>query len=491
MSQVRIAALLMSAHQYVAIVINFATLALVSRLLRPDEIGTAVVGALLAMIAIALREFAAMNFLVQKPDLSQDDKRAAFSVLALITGAAVVALAIGAPWLAEIYDQPVLVSFLRVVALGIFLELFYMPIVALLERDIAFAKVALILTVKVATEGLAKVILAAAGFSSMSFAWAWMISAACTAAVALYLWRDLTIFVPIARRWRAMLTFGFYNGVNQTLHRIYETVPSLVLGRMTSMHAVGLYNRSMSICRLSDRMFLDGVMAVALPALSEKARNKHPLKEPYLRGLSYITAVYWPALLGVVILAHPIVDVVLGSQWTDAAPVVQIISLALMMSFTFQLNAPVLIAIGAMRVVFRRALIVWPISTLILVAGAFFGLKGVAFAFFIAIPIQAYVTVSAVCRHIGVSWNEIFRSLRKSVVVTLITVTGPLGMVAVSGLRFDLTVPEGIIAGVFAAPCWLFGLWYTGHPLLGEFQHIFVSFRQTNIGRKIRGWTAS
>lgn len=490
MSKVRIAVLLMSAQRYLTMVINFVTVAVVSRLLRPEEIGVAVVGTLLGTMAIASREFATMNFLVQKPELTLEDKRAAFSVLALITGVTVVVLAVSAPWFAEAYKQPVLAPYLRVVALSIFLELFYLPIIALLQRNIAFGKVAIIMTSQVASGAIANIGLAATGFSSMSFAWAWLISAVCSTALALYLWRDKSIFVPIARGWRAMLTFGAYNGMNQFLYRVYESIPSLLLGRVTTMNAVGLYSRSMSICLLPDKIFLSGVMAVALPAFSERARNQKSLQEPYLRGISYITALQWPALIGITILAHPIVDIVLGSQWESAVPVIQIIALALLLSFTFEMNFPALMAIGAMRVVFLRAVVVWPVSTAILCTGAYFGLETMALAMWVAIPFQAYVGVRAVCKHIGITWREIFLALRKSIVVTAVTAAGPLSVVALSGFSLDLSVTQGIAAIVLAAPCWLFALWRTRHPLLQEILRILASFRQTHIGQRLAGWTA-
>jgi O-antigen/teichoic acid export membrane protein len=475
----------MTAQRYVGMVLNFITVAVVSRLLRPDEIGVAVIGSLIATFAISLREFSAANFLVQKPELSPNDIRAAVSLMMLVSCAVTAALWVAAPWIASAYGEQILVPYLRVVAAGVFLEVAYVPVIALMQRNIAFGKVAMIMTLQVAASTVAIIGLAAAGFSSMSFAWAWVISAALAGGLALWLWRDLSIFLPIASGWRAMLTFGGYNGVNQLLNRMYESVPSLILGRLVSVDAVGLYNRAITICQLPDKVFLSGVMAVALPAFSAKTREASPLKEPYLRGVSYITALQWPALAVVAILAHPIVDILLGSQWEQTVPLVQIISMALLFSFTFELNFPVLVAVGAIRDVFLRAVIAWPISTVILSIGAYFGLKAMAFSMFLAVPFQAYVAIHAVRKHIEMTWAEIFLALRKSFFVTLITAAAPLAVVALAGFTFDLSGIEGIAAGLLAAPCWLIGLWLTKHPFLNELLHLLAALKQTPMGRKL------
>jgi hypothetical protein len=48
----------------------------------------------------------------------------------------------------------------------------------------------------------------------------------------------------------------------------------------------------------------------------------------------------------------------------------QIVAMALLFSFTFHLNFPVLIAMGALRDLFIRAVIAWPTSAAILSLGA-------------------------------------------------------------------------------------------------------------------------
>jgi O-antigen/teichoic acid export membrane protein len=111
MNEVRIAVLLMIAQRYLGMVLSFFTVAVVSRLLRPDEIGVAVIGSLIANLAISLREFAATNYLVQKRELTQNDIRAAISVMMLVSCAVTAGLWAAAPWIAWAYDKQVLVPY--------------------------------------------------------------------------------------------------------------------------------------------------------------------------------------------------------------------------------------------------------------------------------------------------------------------------------------------------------------------------------------------
>jgi O-antigen/teichoic acid export membrane protein len=415
--------------------------------------------------------------------LTTDDKQAAFSVLAFVTFTVVVGLAIVAPWIATTYGEPILIPYLRLICVCACIELIAMPILGLLQREMAFGKVAIITTFQVSVGAVVTIACAAVGLSSMSFAWGWFASAAAGTATALYLWPDHSIFRLIAGGWRSVLIFGGYYGANQMLARFYESVPSLVLGRTSSMDAVGLYNRALTICQLPDKVFLSGVVAVAVPAFSAMKRDNSSLKGPYLRGLSYITALQWPALAALAILAYPIVSVLLGPQWKESATLIPIIAMALLFSFTFELNFPVLVAIGAMRDLFIRAMIVWPVSAVILSVGAYFGLKPMAFSLLFVIPFQAYIAILAVRKHIEMSWHEIFLPLWKSLIVTLFTATGPLTVVAFAGFRFELSVIEGAIGGQLAAIGWLIGLWLTKHALLTELLSLIALLRNFRAGQ--------
>jgi O-antigen/teichoic acid export membrane protein len=182
------------------------------------------------------------------------------------------------------------------------------------------------------------------------------------------------------------------------------------------------------------------------------------------------------------VLAFPVVDVLLGDQWQPVAPHVQIIALASLFSFSFELNYPVLVSVGAMHDVFRRALIVCPASAAIIIIASFISLQAVAWSLMLLIPFQAFVSLSFVRRHIAIRWLEIGAAVWRSAVVAAVTVSGPLAVVVLTGSSFDLSVKQAAVGAVLAALGWLCGLWLTSHLLLEE-----ILRSSTHLGRVIRG----
>ncbi len=482
MAALKNALLLSTGERYFALVSNFVTVALVSRMLTPEEIGVSVIGMAIVGIAMSGREFASANFLIQRQDLTREEIRGAFTIMLLLTVMITVVLASLAPLLANTYGEPRLIPYLRVISACLFLELIATPILTLFRRDMAFGKVAITNICGAATAAVVTCVLALMDFSYMSFAWAWFASAIVTGLLAISLSRQFWIFKPSLGRYRDMLAFGGYNGTTNLLYKAYEALPYLLLGRTLSLDAAAMFSRSLMICQLPDKIFLGGAMSVVLPAFSAEARQGRSLRQPYLNALGLITALQWPALLVLAVLAFPVVDVLLGHQWQAVAPQVQIIALASLFSFSFELNYPVLVSVGAMRDVFRRALIVCPISTAIIIIASFISLQAVAWSLMLVIPFQAFVSLSFVRRHIAIRWPEIGAAVWRSAVVAAVTVSGPLAVVVFTGSSFDISVKEAVVAAILATLGWLCSLWLTGHPLLDEILHSSTHLRRVMLG---------
>jgi O-antigen/teichoic acid export membrane protein len=485
MAALKNALLLSTGDRYFALISNFATVALVSRILTPEDIGVSVVGMAIVGIAMSGREFASANFLIQRQDLTREEIRGAFTVMLLFTVFITAVLASLAPPLAGMYGEPRLVPYLRVISASLFLELFATLILTLFRRDMAFGKVAIINICGAATAAVVTCTLVLMGFSYMSFAWAWFASAIVTGLLAISLSRQFWIFKPSLAGCRDMLAFGRYNGTTNLLYKAYEALPYLLLGRTLSLDAAAMFSRSLMICQLPDKIFLGGAMSVVLPAFSAEARQGRSLKQPYLNALGLVTVLQWPAQLVLAVLAFPVVDVLLGHQWQAIAPHVQIIALASLFSFSFELNYPVLVSVGAMRDVFRRALIVCPVSTAIIIIASFISLQAVAWSLMLVIPFQAFVSLSFIRRHIAIEWLEIGAAVWRSAVVAATAVSGPLAVVVYTGSSFDLSVQQAAVGAVLAALGWLCALWLTGHLLLDEILHSSVHLRRVVLGRRV------
>ena len=194
------------------------------------------------------------------------------------------------------------------------------------------------------------------------------------------------------------------------------------------------------------------------------------MKEPYLRALGYITVFYWPALVLLVLLAHPIVWLLLGSQWLDVVPVLQVMAVASFAWFPVVLTSPVLLAVGANRDRVLADLVGRSVSAVVLCSAASFGIMAMAASKIVTLPFQMVVSLCFVRRHVHFRWRELCAGLWKSAVVTGGSAAGPICVVALSDTG-DLSITATAVAVLLAGAGWLAAVLLTRHPVLFELRN--------------------
>jgi O-antigen/teichoic acid export membrane protein len=486
MTSIRRALVLASLERYVVIISTFALTIIISRLLGPEEFGVSVLGNSVWAIAEAVRDAGINTYLVQQKSLTPEKIRTAFTITLLLTAVAVVALLLVAPHLAAFYGVAGLEQYMRVLTLCYALGPFVTPIFAQLRREMAFGPIALMAVVVSLLNMATAVGLAMLGFSYMSLAWGSLVSAT-TGMLLMFIARpDFTIFRPSLREWRSVLSYGVYDSAATILYRLWTTLPYLIFGRLLSAEAVGLYQRATTLCSMPEKV-LAGVGFVSLPAFAAAARDGRDLKSGYLKGLQYVTAVQWPALLLIALLAHPIVRALLGSRWGDSAPLVQIMACASLFWFPSAFTGPVLIAAGAVRHTLTQMAISLPFSLIVITAAASHGLYTVALSTFLTIPFHVVVGLRLIRRHLQFRWSELAAAVQGSAVVALLSALGPLAVVLAAGGSGNVSILMAAAALALAAIGWAAGLWLSNHPVLYELLQARDALLKSRIGAKLIG----
>jgi O-antigen/teichoic acid export membrane protein len=468
MMGIRRAFLWASAGRYIVMAINLVTTVIMARLLAPGEYGISALGTAIFAIAEAMRALGGGAYLIQQKELAAEHVRTTFTVSLIVTLVLTTILALLAGPLTRYFNTPDLERYLLVTALGYLMGPFVYPIFALMSRQMAFETIALISVVAASANAIASICLAILGYSYMSFAWASVISAAAGMYLCFHFWRDWSIFRPLLNEWRSVIAFGAYDSMTAVLSQIGESLPYLIFGRILNAEAVGLCQRAVLLCLFPERVILAGVSAVALPVFSKQVREGRGLKDGYLHAIELITAVQWPALILLVLLANPIVSILLGRQWLEVVSLIQILGIGLLFSFPVGLHYPTLVAVGAIRYMPPLVVLQSIVSIALLSFAAKRGLHAAALSTLLIVPFNVLLTLLLVRHFVDFRWSEFAAATRKSAVLSVLSMAGPLTIVIASGRHTDISNGAAIFAVLLCAIGWIGGLWLTRHPLLHE-----------------------
>jgi O-antigen/teichoic acid export membrane protein len=445
---------------------------ILARLLTPSDFGIYSVSLSVVMIIDVIRDFGVGTYLVQERQLTKSVVQTVFTVslvLSIACAGAILAITIPA---AALYGEPRIVRIMPLLALTFLLSPFGTPSSSLLRRDMEFGKLAAIGLLTAITNLLSTMVLAGLGFGYMSLAWAKVVSSLVGVIAGLCYRPAWWAFRPNVAEWRQVGRFGSYASATAIINVIHDSLPQLIVGGLLGFSAVGLLGRAASICQIPDRVFTSALQAVLLPSLAEQARRAGDLKRAYLRFIACVSALQWPILLCLAVLADPVVHLLLGGRWGEAAPLVRILALAWLSLFPATISFPMFVAVGAVRDTLICSLISIPPSLLLTFLASLHSLEAVAATQLVTGPLQVYVAVRFLQRHLAMSWGEFLRPILRSGVVALYAVAPAALAVILSGFRFDLSLPATIAACIGGIAGWLAGLWITRHPLLGELERV-------------------
>jgi O-antigen/teichoic acid export membrane protein len=481
---VRRAFLWASLGRYLVMAVNLAATLILARLLAPQEYGITVLGGAVFAIAEALRGLGGGAYLIQKAELAAEDIRACFTVSLVATIAIAATLALSAGPLAHFFDMPHLERYLRVVALGFLTGPFIYPISAMMSRNLAFGPIAAISFISAFVNAAVSITLATRGFGYMSFAWASAVSTAVAMLAYLCFWKDRSIFRPIFRRWRGVLRFGIYDSATGLIVQVADALPYFIFGRLFTADVVGLSQRTVSLCLVPERIILAGVGAVALPAFSQSAREGKSLRHDYLRAIELITAAQWPSLCLMILLAQPLVSVLLGAQWLAVVPYLRILALALFFSFPITLHYAIIVATGAIRYMPVILGIQTTVSITILTVAARHGLYPAVLSSLVILPSNGILALAIARRFVGFRWSDVFLAVRRSILATIMGVSGPAAIVLFYGAS-NIPVGAAVLAFALCGVAWLAGLSLTRHPLLKEMLRVFAALRNSHTAARL------
>ncbi len=336
---------------------------------------------------------------------------------AVILAMAVVALGPAVAWM---YNEPLLIGLLPVLACTL---IFFGPSIqheAVLKRQLRFGTIAVASSVGTFAGVVASIALALRGAGYWALA-AHMPVEALVRSTWLYVaggWhpgrpRFGTGLWPMLRYGGDVIGNRLVNFLGKGLDRILISV----FGGASS---VGLYSLADRWAYGSQQMIYARLLGVALSGFSRVRDDVERYRNYYRRGMRLLWTFMFPILAGVALEAEAVMAVLAGDQWDGAVPILRWLSLAALALSINHTTKWTLLAEGR-----SRAQLVWGsiqavITAMCIAIGATYGVTQVAMAYALATILLTPVTFALWLRGSAIRWNDVGAALaRPAVAVTV------------------------------------------------------------------------
>lgn len=470
MANIRRSLIYSFADSYLALPLQLIGTMLISRLLTPAETGVFAVGAVFASIASTFRDFGVQEYLIQEKDLNTDHIRASLTVNILASWTMGFILFFGAPFAADFYRTPGVAEVMRVQAFNFALIPFGAVTMAYFRRQLDFRPIFIASLLTNLTTFTVSNACALLGFGYMSLAWSSLAGVVVT--VATSLWFRPTDFPrwPGLRGIKKAIHFGKFASGIFILGQIGKGAPEMIIGRAQDIVGVALFSRGSGLVEIFNRTVLRSVVPVCLPYFAKNNREQGSIIDGYLKSISYLTAIGWPFLAFVGILAYSAVRIVYGAQWMSSVPLAQILCVTGSIELVHYLAKDALVAIGGIKRSNFLQMGIQGTRIAGLLAVIPFGLTGACWGLLAAALLGSVYAQWHLNRAIGLKFGDVVASCRKSFYIAILSVIPIALWVGIEGISVNNYLSIALGGGAITGTIWILTLRYFKHPLWGEIQ---------------------
>ena len=462
-------------QRFATLFLAFVANLVLARLLSPDDFGCIA----LLMVFISLSQiFVDGGFgaaLIQKKDPTCEDYSTIFYWNLLLAVALYFLLFFLAPVIARYYEIPILKEILRVQGLVIILDSFGLVHKNNLRKTLQFKKISLIVLGANLIAVVIAITMAYNGFG------VW-----CLVAQQLLISGMSTVLYWIFNRWKPSLVFsmksfkelfgfGGFILLSNMIVTFANEVQALIMGKMYTARDVGLYSQARKFESIMSNTASTVVNQVTFPIFSKFQDDLEHLQSILRRITKVMAFVVFPAMILVILIAKPAIVLMLTDKWVDCVPYFQILCIGGMAEALGDINYNAVAAIGKSRVLFRWTCIKSILGLLLIIAGSFFGVRGIIWAVTIRFYLVFLIHASLAAHYLNFS---IFTQLKDLFEIALVAAAAGavaylLGAKLFSGLNMYYVAVIQIV--IYTIAYFLLAFVFN-RPMFGEVKYIIGTF---------------
>lgn len=364
--------------------VQFVAMLVLARLLTPADFGLIAMLLVFTALAALLVDGGFGTALVQRQRTTDNDETTVFLTSLGMAVVLAVILWVAAPAIAAFYSQPTLTRLTRLLLLVLPLSALAAVPDALLTQRLDFRARANAEIIASLCSGVIAVVLAWRGYGVWSLAWQSIVAIGMRALL-LWLfsgWRPRGRFDTAS--FSSLFRFGGYMLMANLLNAFSIRLQSLLIGRMFDSRALGYYTLAQNTEQAPAQFMSNVLNRVGLPVFSTVADQPAKLIGALRLSLRVAIFVFVPCMVGIAVVAKPLVLALYGARWAPAAPLLSILAVSAVFWPLHVLNLAAIGAQGRSDLFFRLEVAKRIISIGLIVIASFHSVLAVAWAVLIS-----------------------------------------------------------------------------------------------------------
>lgn len=369
-------------------VITWAITLVVIRLLTPADYGLLAMATVFVSFIAMFSELGLGAAVVQKADVDDQLLKRAFGVILILHFSLAALLLISAPLIGSFYDEPRVVSVIRIFSLQFVLAGFAVIPNAQLQRKMEFRNRSLLDLTSAIVASVTTLVMAFSGAG----VWALVVGSLLSQVVKtiginwlspFFLWPEFSV-----KGMNSLLRFGGHFTAIQVLWVFLSQVDVLICAKLLGKEVLGFYSVAMDLASLPSQRILGLVNQVAFPTFSRMQHDLPKVGASVLVGVRILSFFGFPVLWGMSSISPEMVEVVLGGKWIPSTVPMQILALIIPLRMVGNFVATAIQGVGRSDIVLKNIIWACAMFPLAFFIGAnWWGLLGLSVAWALVSPL--------------------------------------------------------------------------------------------------------
>jgi PST family polysaccharide transporter len=435
-------------------VIALVVVMILARLLTPEDFGIIAASQVILALSQVVVRFGIGAYLIQAETLTPRIIRTAQTLMLSAALCLSVALWFSAGLIGDAINVPELTQIMPIMMASFILSAAINPSASLLSRDMDFKFLAKTeISSQAIGYGAVAVVLAALGFGFWAIIVGTFMQTLMRAVFVLWrvpVWPSLSMKLSEIT---PMLRFGGGVFMAQLMSNSARRIDNLIIISTMGPATLGYYSRAYGLMEISNTLLGSVFREVLFSGFSKKRREREKAEQAsaFYKGHAFAAFLILPISVMTWLLADEVVWIVLGANWVDVVPVLEVLSLSMFFRLGYKVSGAFILSEGKVLSLTLRNLL----FALMVASGAWigshWGVAGVAWGVFFALVIHFVsmtTTALMLCRS---NWAAYIKTLLPLLLAAILA--GGIAYGARSGLSttpaLDAVVGMGVFMGVY------------------------------------------
>ncbi len=401
--------------------VQFVLQIILARILSPDDYGVLSMMIIFTTLATVFIQGGFNTALVQKKKIDNEDFSSVFWFSMIMAFVLYLAIYFSAPWLADFYEMPTIITPFRALGLMLFPGVINSIQLAKVRREMNFKKVFVGNLGGIVISGVVGIVIAMKGGGIWALVAQSLLNITVTCIIMAFTVKWIPKLTCNLKKIGRLLSFGWKLLVSNLIDVLYQDLRSLVIGKKYDSGTLGYYNRGKQFPQFVINAVNGSVQAVMLPALSKEQDDKKKLKALMRTSIVVSSYIIFPMMAGLAGVATPLITVLLTEKWLPAVPFMMIYCFSLAFTPVHSCNLQAINAVGRSDIYLRLEVIkkAMGITALIIAVFCFDSPIAIASTGLITTLISCFINASPNKKLIGYSYFEQIKDILPSFMLSL------------------------------------------------------------------------